>query len=168
MSWEAVTALGSVFTGLVILVTVIVAGHQLRAAREQLDELRRSTQLDGSMQIFALLRSPQFHDAYRFVIQDLADRLKDEHYRQATLTSGVDPAVHKERYILTVFEELGTYVKHDLLDAEIVLDLNSAFIKQSWRSLEEIVRLIRQEGEDNRFYENFEYLYKEAMRFRPD
>jgi len=44
VNWEAVTAIGTVFTGLVILVTVLVGQRQLRATVDQLQQLRRASQ----------------------------------------------------------------------------------------------------------------------------
>jgi hypothetical protein len=59
-------------------------------------------------------------------------------------------------------------VKHGLLDGEVIYDLLSGTIKESWQGLRELVRLQRQAWEDERFYENFEYVYNEVMSFRPE
>ena len=168
MNWEALSAIGTIFTGLIILLTVILGARQLKAATAQVDHLRRATQLEGAMEIFALTRGPRFSDAYRFVLQELPDLLNDEEFRRGALARGTDSAIHKELYILQLFEELGTYVKHGLLDGDVIYDALSGTIKESWQGLRELVRLQRQAWEDERFYENFEYVYNEVMRFRPE
>jgi hypothetical protein len=95
LNWEALSAIGTVFTGLIILLTVILGARQLKAATAHVDHLRRATQLEGAMQIFAQMRSPEFLDSYRFVLQELPDRLNDEEFRKGAVTRGPDPASTK-------------------------------------------------------------------------
>ena len=98
MSWEAVTALGSAATAIVIVVTVIFG-------RRQLDELRRATQLEGAMRIFAELDSPEVDEARRFVTYELPEKLKDAQFRkEVELTALGDPRVHKELVLLRFFD----------------------------------------------------------------
>jgi hypothetical protein len=56
LEWEALTALATVFSSLVILATVVYAAMQVRVGQrqaqgtqEQLEHLRRATQLDAMM-----------------------------------------------------------------------------------------------------------------------
>src|SRR5690348_9536417 len=72
MTWEAVSALAAVFTGLIIAATVIVGVRQLRLTQETLEHLRRATQLEGAMKIYADLNSPEFRESQLFVLNDLA------------------------------------------------------------------------------------------------
>ena len=76
--WEVVSAVATALTGIIILVTVILGSHQLRLTNEQLKQLRRATQLEGTMRIFEVLRGPQFADALHFVSTEFVERMKDD------------------------------------------------------------------------------------------
>lgn len=166
MTWEALTALGTVFTGLVILVTVLIGARQLRAATQQLEQLQRSTQLDGTMRIFDVLRSSAFVEAQRFVFADLEQRLKDDAFRrEAEQLGSIDHATHPERILLNTFEEIGTYVKHALLDGNAVYDYTGPVIIGGWKRLRGVVDAQRKIYGGNELWENFEFLYNEAVRY---
>src|SRR5438874_1278069 len=84
MNWEAVAALGSVLSATVIAVTVIFASRQVKVAarqaqltNDQLNHLRRSTQLEGAMRIFDEMDKPEFREAVRFVVHDLRSQMQD-------------------------------------------------------------------------------------------
>lgn len=166
MTWEALTALGTIFTGLVILVTVVLGARQLRAATDQLEQLQRSTQLDGTMRIFDVLRDPTFVQAQRFVFADLEQRLRDEGFRrEAEQPAGVDDAAHPERIILKTFEEIGTYVKHSLLSGSAIYDFTGPVIIGAWKRLSGVVDAQRRNYGGNELWENFEFLYRESLQY---
>ncbi|HMD02517.1 MAG TPA: hypothetical protein VKG44_06070 [Candidatus Baltobacteraceae bacterium] len=60
ISWEAVTAIATAVTAIVIAATVAVGYRQIRLAAAQVEHLRRSTQLDGTMKVFSELGTPEF------------------------------------------------------------------------------------------------------------
>jgi len=63
MSWEAVSAIATAFTGIVIALTVVIGARQARGALEQIKETHRATQLDGMLRIFQLLDDERFTKA---------------------------------------------------------------------------------------------------------
>lgn len=166
MVWEALTAVGTVFTGLVILVTVLLGARQLRATTRQLEQLQRATQLDGTMRIFEVIRDPRFREAQRFVFADLAERLQDEQFRRdAERVGGVSVEIHKERLLLETFEEVGTYVKHGLLSGDAIYDLIGPVIIGSWKRLRDLIAAQRRVYGGNELWENYEFLYDQAKRY---
>jgi hypothetical protein len=64
-----------------------------------------------------------------------------------------DPSVGK---VLAFGETLGTFVKHDLLDAELVADL--LWIEGLWAKVSHHALAVRDEEHEPRMYENFEAL----------
>jgi len=76
-SWDAVTAISTAVTAVVIAATVVVGYRQIRLTGDQLQHLRRSTQLDGTMKLFAELSTPEFRAARLFVENELAARMQD-------------------------------------------------------------------------------------------
>ena len=77
LTWEAVTAISTALTAIVIAATVAVGYRQIRLANEQLEHFRRSTQLDGTMKVFAELGTPEMRAARLFVEKQLAQRMQD-------------------------------------------------------------------------------------------
>lgn len=73
MSWEAVAAFAS-------LLSVVVIAVSATFALRQVNQLRRATQLDGTMRIFAQFSDPDFIAARNFVLGELPERLKDPEF----------------------------------------------------------------------------------------
>ncbi len=163
--WEIVSAVATAFTAIVIFVTVVLGSRQLRITNQQLQQLQRATQLEGTMTIFEMLRGPQFQEVWRFVASDLEERLKDEQFRhEAERVSGVDVSVHKERFLMRTYEEIGTYVRHGLVSGEPFFEYGGAVIVEAWDRLRVLVAIIRKYG-DKRLWVNFEYLHTQAKRY---
>jgi hypothetical protein len=154
MNWEAVTAIGTVFTGLVILFTVILGGRQL-------DHLRRATQLEGATAVFAELESARFVEAQRFVREELAAHLKDRQFRdEARLIGFGNEIQHKELIVLRFFERIGLYTNAGLLDKEIVYGMMSGRVVAAWYALRDVVAIHREEA---LMWPNFENLVQGTM-----
>jgi hypothetical protein len=163
VNWEAVTAIGTVFTGMVILITVLVGHGQLRATIDQLQQLRRASQLDAANVIFAELSSPTFLDARRFILNDLPERLKDPKFRkELELVGRADENVHKELIVLRTFERIGLYVDQDLLNADLIRYLASGRVVDTWEGLTEVVAVHRRAFAPH-IWEYFEKLYRDIL-----
>src|SRR5215472_10126994 len=147
MNWEAVTAVSSAFTSVVIFLTVVYAARQVGAVTEQaratvaqIEHLRRSTQLEGMHEFFDQVIKPDFTDAYAFVLTDFRERMKDEGFRTEALSRGASrmPA-HKEFVICRTFESMGTCVKFGMIEADPIYDFAGPTIIECWKNLEELV-----------------------------
>ena len=166
MNWEALTAIGTMFTGLVILITVIFARRQLELTRNQLEHLRRTTQLEGATAVFTELDSPRQLEGRRFVRDELAARMKDPIFRGEVRWAGlVDETQHKELIVLRFFERIGVYVNAELIDEEIVFNLLSGRIVSMWDALREVVAIHR-EALGPVTWKNFERLQEQTMRWQ--
>lgn len=167
MNWEALTAISTAFTGLVILLTVLFAARQVRALNEQsnamsaqLEHLRRATQLTGTLAIFDEIMTHEIADATRFMLTEFEAKMRDERFHAEALERAPDHGVHKEVYILRHFERIGTLVKNGLVDADVLVDFMALFIKEHWRLLRPLV-LEQRNLYGQSLWENFEHL---AMR----
>jgi hypothetical protein len=162
VSWEAVTALSTALTALVIAATVIVGYRQLRLTGSQIEHLRRATQLEGTLKIFDELDSAKLRDAWRFVLTELPMRMRDPIFRSEVSGVGLaSEAKHKELYVLREFEKVGTYVNQGLIDGDLVYDYFLPPIMISWEVLDElgIVPRQREAMGEPKLWENFEKLY---------
>ena len=169
MSWEAVAAIGTAFTGFVILVTAIVAVREVRiagehalATRDQLEHLRKATQFEGALAVFAELDTPFQEEARHFVQFEIADRLKDDVFlEEVSRIGGTDEMVHKEITVLRCFERIGAYVRKGWVDPDVCYMAASGRVIVTWRALEPVVKIHRSVT-GPRFWENFEWLYEQS------
>lgn len=165
VDWSAVSAVGTVLTGVVVAVTAVFGFRQLRLTRVQLEQLRRATQLDGAMKIFDDLHSPTYVEARHFVATELPKYLDDPIFRKEVelgmiWTENPD-TIHHEQIILRTFETVGSYVRRGLLDREVIVDTAAIPILLAWEHLSEVVELHRRTIHP-RMWENFEKLHDEA------
>jgi hypothetical protein len=116
MNWEALSAIATAFTGLVIMFTVIVGMQQARVALQQINETHRATQLDGMMRIFEKFDDERFIRARQYINTELAARMAQpdfEDYLRAT------PATeYPWMAALGTLERMGVFVKMGLLEGE--------------------------------------------------
>jgi hypothetical protein len=169
MNWEAVTAISTAGTGLVILLTVVFAAKQVQAMNEQskafaaqLEHLRLATQLDGTLAIFDELLSPELMVAYRFVMNEYGERMKDPRFHAEALEDAPDLDVHQERKMLRHMERVATLIKNELLDARVLLDYASDFIILNWEKLEPLVLEHRQVTGSAGLWRKFEFIAMKA------
>lgn len=166
MNWEALSALSTAFTGIVIAITAIAAAREVRigaeharATREQIEHLRKTTQFEGTLAVFAELDLPYQVEARHFVQFELAKRMHDEHFRyEVSLIAGSDEREHKELTVLRCFERIGFYVRKGFVDPDVVSMVASGRVLVAWRALEEVVAIHR--GVAGPFWLNFEHLYE--------
>lgn len=159
VSWEALTAVASLLSSLAVLAAVLIAVRQVRVGAAQVDALRRATQLDGTMKVFAMLTTPEQREGRRFMVEDLADRCRDDPvYRDELLTMRGDLREHREIAVMSLLEMLGIYVKHGLLDPEIVFDFWIPTNSAAWHIAESIGVVAAHRRIDPAMWENFEYL----------
>ena len=165
MTWEAITALATLGTGVAIVATVLLGIRQLQLTRSQLEHLRRATQLQGAMKIFDDLDTEEFWNSLHFIATELPKRMTDPEFRDEVALIGMaDTNVHRELPLMRTFERLGTYVKHGLIDGPIIYDLALPPIEKAWESLTDVVRIHRT-AHGEAFWENFEMLYREGKRW---
>lgn len=166
MDWEAVSAVSTAFTGLVIAVTAVAALREMRtgaelarSTRDQLEHLRLATKFEGTLAVFAELDLPHQVEARRFVQFELAQRMRDEHFRyEVGLIAGADEFEHRELTVLRCFERIGFYVKKGFVDADVVCMVASGRVLIAWNALEEVIAIHR--GVAGPFWLNFEDLYR--------
>lgn len=159
ISWEAVTALGTAFTGLVILLTAVIGWREL-------DHVRRSNQLEGVMKIADTLGTERYQKARLFVMGELENKLRDpEFVADLTTAAANDEKRHPEIVVLMEHELIGVYIKHRLVSGDAVYDLCGSRLVSSWKKLRPLVELQRVHRSDNAIWENAEWLSLQAEKW---
>lgn len=164
LTWEAVTALATAISALVVAITVALGYRQLRVTGDQLRQVRLGTQLDGTMRIFEELDAEEFRAARLFVFTELAERMDDASFRRGVGRVGrADEHDHRELVVLRMFEKIGSYVKHGLLDGAVIYDYAGPWIVSAWRNVNESgVVTIHRAAFGPTIWENFAWLNGEA------
>jgi len=159
ISWEAVTALGTVFTGLVILLTVVVGWREL-------DQVRRSNQLEGVMKIADELGTERYQKARVFVMSELERKLHEQEFAAEGKTAAAnDEKRHPEIVVLREHELVGVCIKHGLVSGEAIYDLCGSRLVSSWKKLRPLVEMLRAHRNDNAIWENSEWLSLQAEKW---
>jgi hypothetical protein len=167
--WEALTAIGSIASAIVIAVTVVMAARQVKITTDQLEQTRRATQFEAARSVLLEMVEPKFVDAYRFIIHDLPALMHDEEFYRGIAQVGLaDYAVHQEVYLLRALERIGAYVRFGLVDGEIIYGSYQARIILSWELLSEVVaihRAIHRQIAGPQFWVNAQYLHDDCVRW---
>lgn len=161
LTWEAVTAVSTALTALVIGATAIVGYRQLK-------HLRQATQLEGTLKIFDELNDEEARNARRFVLAELHEKMQDAKFRAEIAAVGLaDEHVHRELQVLRAFEKIGTYVRYKFLDPIMICDYAGPWVRGTWETLEElgIVAEHRRNFGGEALWENFERLYRMVCAF---
>ena len=156
MHWEAITAISTAITTLVLLLTVVLG-------RRQVELLRRSTQLDGIFRLLRQLDSVEIRESRRFIVRELPERLKDPQFVGELETGQLDEAVHKELPTMHLFEEIGAYVRFGLVDADFLYCQAGLIAVRCWKELRPVVAAMRKRLATA--YDNFERFVEGAIRY---
>ncbi|HEY7993241.1 MAG: hypothetical protein ACHQY2_02370 [Candidatus Eremiobacterales bacterium] len=163
--WEALAAIGSILSAVVITATVIFAARQVRVTVDQLEQVRKATQFEAARTVLYDLADADFVEAYRFVYQDLDALMATPAFRRDVALIGLaDDKVHKEIRIIRAFDRIGTYVRFGLVEGDVVYSTYASRIVHSYERLREVLSIHRQIS-GVPMYENFEFLYADCRRW---
>jgi hypothetical protein len=166
VDWEAVTAVASLLSSLAVLAAIIVGIRQVRIGASQVDHLRRATQLQGTMEVFDRLFSPDQVDARNFILTELSAKMQDPVYLAELARGRFVPQTHPEMRVLRLMEMIGTYVRHGLLDEAIIFDIWVSSITDTWDALDRLgVIALHRQSSGSLQWENFELLAVRARRW---
>lgn len=154
MSFEAINTVVGIATIVVIAVTAVAAMKQLR-------HLRASNQLTGLLKVLDLQQEPTFRESAHFVRSQLAEKMNDPEFRADLERPAPDLTVHKELWLAGYFEQMGNYVKYDLIGEEAFLDQACDVVITYWQLLSPAIEVVRQ-VRGPAIFDNFEYLVARA------
>ena len=134
MPWEAMTAIGTAFTGVIIAVTVVLGLRQLY-------HLRRSTQLDGLMRVYDAFSDPRFVEARAFVFRELPKRMQDPQFvAEVRDFPPANPAQHQEIVVLNFLNLIGSLIAQGAIDRDAIYPLAQYTAIRSWDVLRDVAR----------------------------
>lgn len=160
MTWEAVSALSSIITGVVILLTVVFAARQVRILAAQNEDAHRANQLDGMLRIFELLHSAEFKNGRTYILTELPARLDDPAYVERLR----GPVVHEPWYhVLFILEEMGVFIRFGYLEGPPFYYNYAGNILGLWPALERLIQTLRTAKDNPYIWKDTEWMAHEAM-----
>src|SRR5438045_6219464 len=141
---------------LINAITLLVITATACAALIQLRHLRAQNTLNAELAVLKDWNAPQFRDWRLYIAGELQTKLKDLTFLAEYDAPEVDRARHPELYACDWLEQVGSYLKYGLLDADVLLDVTSTSINRLWNQLAPTIERMRVTRGDG-LYENFEY-----------
>lgn len=157
MNWEALAAISAFVTMLVIAASAI-------AALVQLHHLRQSNQLSGLLSVLDLFQQPHMHELFNFVRHELPVRMQDPAFRAGLEHAPIDRREHPELYLCDLYDQVGSYMRSGLIDADVLAQSQWVNVILNWTILEPVIVICRRTLPHT--FENFEFLVAYAMRWR--
>ena len=152
------------WNAIVSTVTLVVVAGAAFAALRQIRQLRAQTTLAGLLKVLDDWRDPEFQNVMRYVRRELPEKLRDPAFL-AELDGPIDTVQHPEIHICSWYEQIGSYMKHGLLDEQVMLDVSSSTCYATWLDLEPVITRMRRTRGDA-LYENFEYMAVRGILFQ--
>lgn len=146
MTWEALTALGTLISAAIVAVAAGAAVLQIR-------HLRAGNQIEAILRIYDKFNSSEMLAARAYCLNELPAVLADRISRRASLASEIDP---RATSVGNFFNELGVLVVDGFLDERLVWPM-VPIAARLWRVVSPVAQELRRERPDP-VWADFEYV----------
>ena len=159
MNWEAITAVASIASAVVIALSAFAAIRQMRNAQ-------RGQTFEGTEILLQRWESTEMRAARRYVIDELPARLRTQAYREELLRNGArgELSEYPELTVLRFLERVGIYIYYRVLPGEAIYEQLFIYVARAWPSLLEVAYVVR-EAENNPYaFDKAEMFYACMMK----
>jgi len=162
MRWEAVSAISSLVTGIVILLTVVFAARQVRILSAQTEDLHRAAQFDGMLRIFDRLKTPEFAASRLYILSELPARLNTPEFFEALKEN-----VTREPWYpaLSTLEEVGVFIHFGYLEGPPYYYTYGSNILSLWPTLKRLIELHRIARDNPYAWKDTEEMVNDLSRY---
>jgi hypothetical protein len=144
------TLIASISSMVAFWVTALFMLYQIR-------HMQTASNLEVTMRMFEWSESNRMRDALRWVSAKFDC---DAFLKQSEEERSDYPGM-----VIAFFEQAGIMIERRLVDEEVVIDHLALSVILSWRHLEPLVRRMREQSDDERFGEHFEFLFHRAEAY---
>jgi hypothetical protein len=143
VTWEAVIAIASISSAVVIALSAFAAVRQMRNAQ-------RGQTFEGTETLLERWESAEMRVARRYVLDELPALLRTQAYREEILRNGArgELFAYPELTVLRFLERVGIYIYYRVLPGEAIYEQLFIYVARAWPHLIEVARLVR-EAENN-------------------
>lgn len=137
--------------------TFVVIAATAIAAIVQLRHLRASNQMNALLTLMKMWDTPEMQQHIAYSRGELQKKIKDPRFLEALAEEHWSRIEHPELLVADFWEQIGSFMKYDLMDERSWLDAASSQAIRSWNDLEPAIMAIRKTRGPSVF-ENFEYI----------
>lgn len=156
MSLEVLSTAAAIGTFLVIAATAVAALIQLR-------HMRSGNEIVAVTEFRETYESAHFNDA-RQRLEEIIDQIDDPRVRSDLMKIPLPAEYQAIRIVANLFETLGAFVKHGVVDENIACDLWGAVVVSMWKRMVPVTA-VRRRVLGRTLWENYEYLTALAQDF---
>ncbi len=142
--------------------TFVVIAATAMAALIQLRHLRAGNQLNTLLTLMRMWDQHDMQEHIRYMRGPLQQKLKDPAFLAEFASGSPSRVDHPELLIADFWEQIGAFMKYNLMDERSWLDVASTQVIAAWESLEPAIESMRT-TQGRASFENFEYV---AVRAR--
>ncbi len=153
----------ALWNAIVSTATLVVVAAAAVAAVRQIRHLRAQNTLQGLLKVLDDWRDPTFREWVNYVRNQLPVRMAEPGFFEE-LDGRIDRSRHPELHVCDWYEQVGSFMKHGLLDEQTMMDVSSGSAPYIWREIEPVITYMRQKRGDS-VYENFEYFAARGVMF---
>lgn len=146
INWDAVAAIATAISTLVITVALVLAYLEIR-------EIRKATYATAYKAAFDILQAEEIRSARRFVFRELKDKDLKEWTEDDTRTA--------EKVCYT-YDGIGQMVRHGFLPKNSIVDSWGVSLRRSWDIVKPLVFSLRKEFNAPEVWDDFEWLAGEV------
>jgi hypothetical protein len=136
--------------------TFIVIAATAIAALIQLRHLRASNQLNTLLTLMRMWQAADLQEHMGYVRGDLQQKIIDPNFMVAFRERALSRNEHRELLVADYWEQIGAFMKYNLMDEQSWIDVARAQVYFAWQSLEPIIKAMRDRYGPSA-YENFEF-----------
>jgi hypothetical protein len=137
-------------SGLALLVTVIIMTRQT-------GEMRRSTHATAFQVTFDMLQAEDVRTARGVVLSTLKDK---------PLKSWTEEEIREAEKVCYTYDSVAIMIRNGVVPVKAVADNWGDSLRRTWRILEPMVKSYRSERNAGEFWDDYEWLAKEAEKYQ--
>jgi hypothetical protein len=134
----------------ILFVTAIFVWRQVR-------EIRHATNATAFKSVYDILQADDVREARRVVLTSLADKAYE---------SWTDQEIKLADKVGATYDSVGIMVKHGMIPVEVVADNWGDSLRRNWRILSPLVMRYRAQRNSRDYWNEFEWLARQADKYR--
>lgn len=150
MDWSALEAIAAAATAIVSLATAIIVIRQIR-------EMQKSTHATAFKAAYDMLQTDDLRQARGFVISVLGKK---------TFTDWTDIEKARAEKVCQNYDSVGIMCRRGFIPVEVIADSWGDSLRRTWEVLSPLVSEYRVKRNSQEFWDEYEWLANEAMRYR--